>query len=333
MKTRHTRELLQEKYLPPGLQELYGRMMDRIQVQNNEKDARFCLRILRAMTIACRSFHLEELPIFAGLSPELDRISVKELVESCGSFLFIRDDYISFVHLSAKDYFTNGRGKAVFPKDVWADHEHAAQRCFELMSLHLKRNIAGFDAQDASPDDLEHAVLAEVIPRPVQYACLYWMAHVELGSHRTIVNETYVDTFLRRRLLNWLEALSLLKKMAEGVSIIISLYSLLPIAISASQLSPSLHSLLQSTSSSTSTRAHRLSHSNPIIIELSLSQERPSPASIISFSSLLPTPVACGESRCALSFSWSPAFINNRLITSRGGSTLPSSSNRLTFQR
>ena len=113
----------------------------------------------------------------------------------------------------------------------------------------------------------------------------------------------------------------------------LALYSLLPIAISASQLSPSLHSLLQSTSSSTSTRAHRLSHSNPIIIELSLSQERPSPASIISFSSLLPTPVACGESRCALSFSWSPAFINNRLITSRGGSTLPSSSNRLTFQR
>jgi hypothetical protein len=179
------------------------------------------------MTIACRSFHLEELPIFAGLSPDLDRDSVKELVESCGSFLSIRDDYISFVHLSAKDYFTNGLGKAVFPTDVWADHEHAAQHCFELMSSHLKRNIAGFDAPDASPDDLEHAVLTKVIPRPVQYACLYWMIHLELGSHRAIVNETYVDTFLRQKLLNWLEALSLLKKMAEGVSIIIFLDSVL----------------------------------------------------------------------------------------------------------
>ena len=229
VKTRKSRDIL--KKFPPGLPELYERMMEQIQKQNDEEDAKFCLQILRSMTIASQPFHLEELAVFANLPHEFrDSLqSVQELVESCGSFLSVREEYVFFVHQSAKDYFTTGKGANVFPIDVWTDHKNAAHLCFELISNNLRRNIAGFDAPDASPDDLEHGSLDIVIPKAVQYACLFWLIHLEHGSHRDRVEESLVDDFLRRHFLNWLEALSLLRKLSDSISMISSLESLLEV--------------------------------------------------------------------------------------------------------
>ena len=229
VKTRKSQDIL--KRFPQGLPELYEQMMERIQEQNDKEDAAFCHQILRAMTIASQPLHLEELAIFAYLPDELRQNlqSVQELVEFCGTFLSVREDYIFFVHQSAKDYFIIGKGARVFPIDVWADHNKAALLCFELISHNLRRNIAGFDAPDASPDDLEHGRLDTVIPKAVQYACLYWFTHLEQGSHGDIVKESLLDTFLRRNLLNWLEALSLLRKLSDSISVIYSLESLLEV--------------------------------------------------------------------------------------------------------
>ena len=229
VKTRKTRDILTR--FPPGLPELYGQMMKRIQEQNDKDDAEFCLQILRSMAIASQPFHLEELAVFANLPPEFRQNlqAVQELVESCGSFLSVRENYVFFVHQSAKDYFTTGKGASVFSIDMWTDHENAAQLCFELISNNLRRNIAGFDAPDASPDDLEHGSLDRVIPKAVQYACLYWLTHLEQGSHRHMVRECLVDYFLRRHFLNWLEALSLLSKLSDSFSMISSLESLLEV--------------------------------------------------------------------------------------------------------
>ena len=229
IKTRKTREFLQR--FPPGLQEFYGHMMERIQEQNDKEDTELCVQILRSMTIASQSFHLEELAVFASLPHEVrQRLqSVQELVESCGSFLSVREEYVFFVHQSAKDYFTTSKGASVFPIDIWTDHKNAAQLCFELISNNLRRNIAGFDAPDASPDNLEHDSLDSVIPKAVQYACLYWLTHLEQSSHRHMVQECLVDQFLRRHFLNWLEALSLLSKLSDSISMISSLESLLEV--------------------------------------------------------------------------------------------------------
>ena len=81
------------------------------------KDPEFCRLVLSTMTLAYRPLHLLELGILSGLPVEIvgNLDSTVKIVGKCGSFLTIREDYIYFIHQSAKDYLDSNTSEAIFP--------------------------------------------------------------------------------------------------------------------------------------------------------------------------------------------------------------------------
>jgi len=92
--------------MPSGLTLVYERMTKHIQ-QLQRQYPRLCFLALSAATLAYQPLHLCEINIVAGLQEEItDLEDLERIINMCGSFLTIRDNYVYFIHQSAKDYLT-----------------------------------------------------------------------------------------------------------------------------------------------------------------------------------------------------------------------------------
>ncbi|KAI3070039.1 hypothetical protein CBS147339_7552 [Penicillium roqueforti] len=187
---------------PPGLNALYGRMID--QVRNSE-DAELCKQILASMSIVYRPIAFQELASIIELPNDLlsDNEILSEIISTCGSFLTLRDDTIIFVHQSAKEYLLSEAQDEIFPRGKEAGHQAIFLRSFQVMFQTLRRdilqiNFPGFTIDKVgqpSTNPLAHA----------QYACVYWIDHLQDGSYHesgdpSLDEGGLVDVFLRQKI-------------------------------------------------------------------------------------------------------------------------------------
>jgi NACHT domain len=109
-------------------------------------------------------------------------------------------------------------------------HQTLADSCIQLMSISLKQDICGLSAPGVLLTDVESSRVDERLPPEVQYACLYWVQHLEKGGAQLYDNDQ-VHQFLQVHLLHWLEALSWMQKVSEGIVAIASLESIALVSI------------------------------------------------------------------------------------------------------
>ncbi|KAI4611099.1 uncharacterized protein J4E87_010618 [Alternaria ethzedia] len=99
---------------PPGLKELYKRMLQQIESMNGI-EVKIHKLVLGVVLTAKRPLRVTELPLFV---EELDDITdkvaaIEEIVLGCGSFLYLQNGTVHCVHQSAKDYLLNEGNKTV----------------------------------------------------------------------------------------------------------------------------------------------------------------------------------------------------------------------------
>jgi hypothetical protein len=104
-----------------------------------------------------------------------------------------------------------------------------AESCMKLISG-LSQNICNLRSSDALASDVEPEKFREYFPEDLRYACLHWISHL-LGSYHWLDSGTEVLEFLDKYFLNWLEALSLLKKVDHGLRAIESLKATLVVSV------------------------------------------------------------------------------------------------------
>jgi len=220
---------------PPGLEQLYERMMNQIE---NGESAKFCKQILSSITLTLRPIHLKELVTTAGLQEELlyDLQLVRELVDLCSSFLTLQEEMVYFVHQSAKDYFSTCKGERIFHSGQADGHCEIMCRSLEVMSRTLKRDICGLQMPGVLLSEVESDINKNPLTH-IQYACCYWISHLCLAGqqhHQLYLSDCgKVHTFLQKHFLHWLEALSLIGEMSKGVLMITDLQSMLTVNDSA----------------------------------------------------------------------------------------------------
>jgi hypothetical protein len=217
-----TREVLYE--LPPGLDPLYDRMSAQILTHKSTRTAGYCKEVLQSVTLAFRPQQLSELALSAGLPSDQfgDMQAVTDLIGRCGSFLTVREGVVSFIHLSAKDYFTVGSGRQMF-KGTWVHrHGQMADRLLDRMDSMLRRDVCGLQKPGAR---IHHKSTQVCIKNSnvaqIAYACEYWVEHLQAGGHACsgiLADGGKVHSFFRTHLLHWLEAMSLLQKMPEAIT-------------------------------------------------------------------------------------------------------------------
>jgi hypothetical protein len=94
-------------------------------------------------------------------------------------------------------------------------HLHLANRCLDVMNIHLQENICNI--KDPSLPNTEVHLLQHtlegVAPAELRYACRYWHAHLRLAEVTSSSLVVSLETFCTTHLLHWLELLSLLSEL------------------------------------------------------------------------------------------------------------------------
>ena len=228
------------KEFPPGLEPLYGRMLEQIWYMVNGDDIEYCRRILRAAILTYRPLYLNEFVFAAELPNEFSDhlVDIQELVALCGSFLTIRDNMVYLVHQSAKDYLSGPEGLRIFPYGPLYEHKRLAQRSAALISSTLKTDICGLGHPGTLRGKVDVGQINSCIAAHVQYACSYWIDHLlgKPSSSSTRIDlsppdREAVNHFFSQDLLHWLEALGLMGKISDGILAVMDLESCLMVRI------------------------------------------------------------------------------------------------------
>ncbi|KAK3339692.1 Pfs, NACHT and WD domain protein [Lasiosphaeria hispida] len=213
--------------VPPGLDGLYARMMDQIQ-QLGRRDLGLCQLVLSAATLTYRPLHLLELGVVSGLPHTIssNAENIQNIVKKSGSFLTVQDGQVFIIHQSAKEYLQKNYN-ALQSAGFAQGHADISRRSIDAMStlrrtdgeLILKQDIYdtgdfGFRPKDIEPPNPDPLA-------PLRYSCQFWVDHLldgESGDRRkALADDGAVFRFLKERFLRWLECLSLLGELSNGV--------------------------------------------------------------------------------------------------------------------
>jgi hypothetical protein len=168
---------------------------------------------------------LDELVSFVnmpdGVSGEGEALS--EIIGLCGSILTLRERTIFFVHQSAKDYLVGKAHLEVYPFGIEHVHYNIFLRSLQVMSNKLKCDMYDLDAPGVSIDQVKQPASDPL--SSARYSSLYWVEHLQKAGVRLQDNDE-INRFLQTHFLHWLEALSWMRSMSEGILAIKTLESI-----------------------------------------------------------------------------------------------------------
>jgi hypothetical protein len=215
---------------PPGLNELYDRMLQQVQVSGS---AEICQRILAIVATSYRPVTISEsftlVEVLDNFVDDLE--SFQDIIRLCGSFLTLRDDTIYFVHQSAQDFLLEQASRVIFPHGKESVHDAIFSRSLASLSNSLHRDLYGLCAPGISVNDIK-------IPAPdplaaTRYSLVHWVDHLcdsrfnsRKHDHKDLQVMNIIHDFLKAKFLYWLEGLSLCGSIAKGVVSITRLHSL-----------------------------------------------------------------------------------------------------------
>jgi hypothetical protein len=211
--------------MPPGLSELYDHMMTRIEA-GEMIEPQDCKMVLAVASLAFRPLSISELSALADLPLDI----AETAVEMCGSFLTIVKGTVNLIHQSAKDYLSDNYTTRLQPAGVAQGHIDIGIRAIDTMSSMLRRNMYnldfGFKPENMTPPDPDPLA-------PIRYSCVFWADHLcSLNSDNSrfpgeLMDDGKAFGFLEEYFLRWLESLSLLGNLSDGL---LSIRKLLHIA-------------------------------------------------------------------------------------------------------
>jgi hypothetical protein len=206
---------------PSGLDSLYRRMMDQIL---SSGDADLCRQILASITTVYRPITMKEMTSLVEIPEEManNMELLQEIVGLCGSFLTLREGTIYLVHQSAKDFLLTQVCCEILPFGIERIHHSLFSRSLQVLSRTLRRDMYSLGIVGYPVEEIKQPV-----PDPLamsRYSCIYWIDHLYDSIPKSFTKQIVdlqdgdlVNTFLKKKYLYWLEALSLCKSIPKGI--------------------------------------------------------------------------------------------------------------------
>lgn len=171
---------------------------------------------------------------------------VGSMLNNLRSVLDISEDdrqEIRILHPSFRDFLLNpGRcSHESFKISAEQLHYDLFERCLAIMHGSLPKNICKLRSPAARARDITKDQIDKCISSPIQYACRYWIQHLQ-RSGRDWMDHGGMKTFFWTDFLGWLEVLSLLGQLSEGIHLLAGLQSWLHDASKKDDLQPSAQS-------------------------------------------------------------------------------------------
>ena len=130
-------------------------------------------------------------------------------------------------HPSLRDFLLDK--KRCHDSNFWVNekqaHQNLADKCIWLMSTFLRQDICEFNAPGVLVADIERIRVDQHLAPEVQYACLYWVQHIQKAGTK-VQDDDQVHQFLQKHLLHWFEALGWMNRISEGIYAVTTLESM-----------------------------------------------------------------------------------------------------------
>jgi hypothetical protein len=139
---------------------------------------------------------------------------------------------VQTLHLSFGEFLLSDKLRhEPFGVDGPATHRMLFTKCLKLLSgpEGLRQNLCNLEYPGQLRRVVDSAVINQRLLPAFQYACRYWVHHVQ-NSMVWICDDDDVYAFLRKHFLHWLEALSLMNRIAEAIKYIGVLKSLISVS-------------------------------------------------------------------------------------------------------
>jgi hypothetical protein len=208
---------------PPGLDDLYGRMVEQIRSLEDD-DITLCKQILATIGQAYRPLTLKGLASLIETLQDTvdDSESLQEIVGQCGSLLTVREDTVYFVHQSAKDYLLTHAMGEIYPAGEENVHYSIFSKSLQVMSETLRPDVYNLQAPGYPVDSIRTPDPDPLVaPR---YSCLYWIDHLcDSKIYYAPKIEPFqlptrdIEIFVKRKYVYWLEMLGICKAVPNGV--------------------------------------------------------------------------------------------------------------------
>lgn len=166
---------------------------------------------------------------------DMDESSVNHWLRNLHAVLNIpgdREAPVEILHKSFSDFLLGQEetGTAEFRVNAAESHAMLASKCIQRMGNRLSKDICSVRDPGKSRDEIDKAIIARHIPPDLEYACLYWVYHLQ-HSGRRITDSDELCIFLYTHFLHWLESLSWMRKISEGILAISSLEAQIPASL------------------------------------------------------------------------------------------------------
>jgi hypothetical protein len=194
--------------------------------EEKEEACHMLRQILGSIAVLSSPLSISSLTRLLGLAKE----DICQTLEDLHSVLDISNDENQPLRLrypSFRDFFLdeNRSGLSKFWVEEKQIHQALANRCLRVMSSALKQDICFFRLPGELATTVDSGLVEQYLPSEVQYACLYWVQHLQKGGVKLIDNDQ-VHEFLNEHLLHWLEVLGWMRRVPDGVLAAIQLQSI-----------------------------------------------------------------------------------------------------------
>ncbi|KAH6970641.1 hypothetical protein BKA56DRAFT_596706 [Ilyonectria sp. MPI-CAGE-AT-0026] len=219
-KTRSQESKMEATYLPPLEQQVRG-LSAREQGRVFE-DFRHIVG-----TIVVLESPLPVLSLARLLDIDRDRIDIRlDMLHSVLDVPRSANSPVRLLHLSFRDFLIDPEKQGTNPYWVNEKKTHGliAASCIRLLNNSLEEDLCqlqlpGIDRSEVSPERI-----ARCLPAELQYASRYWAHHLQ-NAEKQACTDQEIFNFLSQHFLHWLEALSLIGRISEGLHIIKTLES------------------------------------------------------------------------------------------------------------
>ena len=197
--------------------------------EEQEKSCEMLRQILGSLITLISPLSMKSIGILLQIPDE----DVEETLENLHSIINIPSDKAHLLrlhHPSFRDFLLDK--ERCDDQRFWIDEKRAnsalAEQCIQLMSTSLKQNIIGLGVPGTLVSEINNGQLMAALPPEVQYACMYWVQHLQKGKNK-LRDDGYVHQFLREHLLSWFEALGWMKSVSEGIHAVLVLGSIVTV--------------------------------------------------------------------------------------------------------
>ena len=142
------------------------------------------------------------------------------------------DRLIRLLHPSFREFLLDSQrcSNATFCIDAKDAHQYLFECCLRVMSSCLRQDMDDLRRPGTRVGDVLRSDVNKNVPFAVQYACRYWVYHLERSDvdpqeHRGVAE------FFETRFLFWVEALALIGRLADGITMVRVLETRLPVSI------------------------------------------------------------------------------------------------------